>query len=85
MLDGNDPEGQTFFPLQDRINGGSSTATAMSGSATAISDSNNGGYATQTATSSSGGGAMEEIIPTTFDEATLRTLCDMDVSRSYPT
>jgi hypothetical protein len=89
-LDAADPEGQTFFPLQDRPNGSSSTS-AISGSATAVNDPSSNGYATQSTSrsvgdfsqataASSSGGVFEEVIPTTFDEATLRTLCDMDVS-----
>jgi hypothetical protein len=84
-------ETEVFFPKQqDRTNGATSTVT--SGTTTAVNESSSNGFSTQNAnqsvgdysqlTTASSTAAFEEVIPTTFDEATLRTLCDMDVSSS---
>lgn len=94
-------EQQTFFPIQDRSNGGGSSNNnnAASGGVSMISDPSSNGYSAQTHPSTSqsigdfsqlistsgGGGGMEEVISTTFDESTLRALCDMDVSLIYKT
>jgi hypothetical protein len=92
---GSDP---AYQPRYDRGNSNTSVSgpSMASGSTNMIGESQNG-YSTQTypstfpsvgnfsqLTATSSTGAMEDVIPTTFDEATLRALCDMEVSLLRP-
>lgn len=81
------------YPSHDRGIGNNSIGgpSIASGSMTAIGDSSGNGYSntsqsvgnfSQFTTTSSAGGPPDEVIPTTFDESTLRALCDMDVSNN---